>query len=87
MNDKYWQEEIETMPREALQALQLQRLKKTISIASHSPYYGKVFREIGITADDIPQIMETGIDGIALSGTVLRADNPVKEMARLLTLF
>ena len=41
----------------------------------------------GITADDISQIMETGIDGIALSGTVLRADNPVKETARLLTLF
>lgn len=58
MNDKYWQEEIETMPREALQALQLQRLKKTISIASHSPYYGKVFREIGITADDIHSLAD-----------------------------
>lgn len=58
MNDKYWQEEIETMPREALQALQLQRLKKTISIASHSLYYGKVFREIGITADDIHSLAD-----------------------------
>lgn len=58
MNDKYWQEEIETMPREALQALQLQRLKKTISIASHSPYYGKAFREIGITADDIHSLAD-----------------------------
>ena len=58
MNDKYWQEEIETMPREALQALQLQRLKKTISIASHSPYYGKVFRKIGITADDIHSLAD-----------------------------
>lgn len=40
----------------------------------------------GITADDIPQIMDTGVNGIALSGTVLRADNPIEEMARLLAL-
>lgn len=38
----------------------------------------------GITADDIPAIMQTGVTGIALSGTVLRADNPVQEMKRLL---
>lgn len=38
----------------------------------------------GITADDIPDIMATGVTGIALSGTVLRADDPVKEMQRLL---
>lgn len=28
MNNKYWEEEIETMSREKLQELQLQRLKK-----------------------------------------------------------
>lgn len=38
----------------------------------------------GITADDIPAIMRTGVTGIALSGTVLRADNPVEEMKRLI---
>lgn len=38
----------------------------------------------GITAEDIPAIMQTGITGIALSGTVLRADNPAEEMARLI---
>ena len=56
MNDKYWEEEIETMPREALRALQVQRLQKTIRIASHSPYYGRVFQECGITADDIHSV-------------------------------
>lgn len=40
----------------------------------------------GITAEDIPAIMETGVTGIALSGTVLRADNPVEEMAKLLSI-
>ncbi len=38
----------------------------------------------GITAEDIPAIMQTGITGIALSGTVLRAENPAEEMARLI---
>ena len=45
MNNKYWEEEIETMPREQLRELQLQRLKKTVSIAANSPYYKKVFQE------------------------------------------
>ena len=40
----------------------------------------------GITADDIPDIMQTGVTGIALSGTVLRAEDPVAEMKRLLEL-
>ena len=40
----------------------------------------------GITADDIADIMQTGVTGIALSGTVLRADNPAEEMKRLIVL-
>ena len=37
----------------------------------------------GITAEDIPAIMQTGVSGIALSGAVLRAADPVAEMKRL----
>lgn len=37
----------------------------------------------GVTKEDIPAIAETGVVGIALSGTVLRADNPVHEMKEL----
>lgn len=40
----------------------------------------------GITADDIPAIMQTGVTGIALSGTVLNAADPISEMQRLLQL-
>ena len=40
----------------------------------------------GITADDIPDIMKTGVTGIALSGTVLRAEDPIQEMQRLLAI-
>jgi thiamine-phosphate pyrophosphorylase len=38
----------------------------------------------GITAEDIPMIMQTGVTGSALSGAVLNADDPVEEMALLL---
>ncbi|WP_418660900.1 thiamine phosphate synthase [Bacteroides ilei] len=40
----------------------------------------------GITYDDIPSIMETGITGIALSGTILRANDPVAETRRIMAL-
>ena len=37
----------------------------------------------GITINDIPEIMETGVTGIALSGTILRAENPVEETRKI----
>ena len=40
----------------------------------------------GITRQDIPDILRTGVHGIALSGAVLHADNPVKEMQDILNL-
>lgn len=40
----------------------------------------------GITAEDIPSIMQTGVTGIALSGTVLRAKDPISEMQNLIRL-
>lgn len=40
----------------------------------------------GITRTDIPAILQTGVRGIALSGTVLRAEDPVQEMREILTL-
>ena len=34
----------------------------------------------GICKDDISGILDCGIDGIALSGSILRAENPIREM-------
>lgn len=39
----------------------------------------------GITRNDIPDLLATGIDGIAVSGAVLNAPDPVEEMRLLLT--
>lgn len=38
----------------------------------------------GITKGDIPSIMETGVTGIALSGSILKAENPVDETRQIL---
>lgn len=40
----------------------------------------------GITAADIPAVMATGVTGIAVSGAVLSATDPVGEMKRLLNI-
>ncbi len=38
----------------------------------------------GITVEDIPAIMQTGVTGIALSGTMLHAGHPIEEMKRII---
>ena len=40
----------------------------------------------GITKEDIPSLMETGITGIALSGSILRAENHIEEMKKIIKL-
>lgn len=40
----------------------------------------------GITREDIPAILQTGVTGVALSGTILRADNPAEETRRILAI-
>ena len=39
----------------------------------------------GITVDDIPSIMGTGVDGIALSGAVLNAEDPAAMTEKIIT--
>ncbi|MDL2291540.1 phenylacetate--CoA ligase [Bacteroides sp. OttesenSCG-928-F21] len=58
MNTAYWEKEIETMEREKLQELQLERFRKTIERASHSPYYKQLFEEHGITADSVQTLSD-----------------------------
>ena len=38
----------------------------------------------GITADDITDLLQTGVTGIAISGAILRADDPVAAMHNLI---
>ena len=40
----------------------------------------------GVTAEDIPDLKAAGLSGIALSGSILRAQDPVAEMKRVMQL-
>lgn len=66
--------------------LGLEGYRQTVSLMRKAHIDLPIVAIGGITAQDIPDIMQTGVNGIALSGTVLRADNPIKEMQRLLQL-
>jgi len=54
IHDLYEDQEVERLDREALQALQLLRLKKTVATALTTPFYKKRLKDAGITsAEDI----------------------------------
>ncbi len=57
-NSIYFEPEIETMSRQDLQALQLERLKETVKRAAQSPYYQQKFAEMGISPDDIQSLSD-----------------------------
>ena len=54
--NKYWEEELETMPRSGLEKLQLERLKTAFGYAVQSPYYKKLFGELNLTVDSFKHI-------------------------------
>jgi phenylacetate-CoA ligase len=49
----YFEPELETMSRDQLEALQLERLQKTVRHCMNSGFYRNRFKEMGITPDDI----------------------------------
>ena len=52
----YWNQELETLSPQALEALQVERLRWTVAQASRSPFYGKLFAERAITAESIERV-------------------------------
>ncbi len=54
----FFNPEIETMPRHKLEALQTERLKKSITQALNSPFYKEKFGKAGITADTIQSLKD-----------------------------
>lgn len=56
---KYWDEHIETMPREELEKLQLERLKETVKfVYENSPYYKRSFDAAGLKPEDIHELSD-----------------------------
>ena len=88
--ERYYQPEIETMPREQLKALQSERLVKQVKhVWDNVPYYRKKMEEKGVTPDDIK-----GIEDLHKLPFVTKADlreaypyglvgKPLKECVRI----
>jgi phenylacetate-CoA ligase len=56
---KYWQEELETMPRGELEGLQLKSLREELEFAyANSPYYRRSFDAAGVKPGDIKALRD-----------------------------
>lgn len=56
---KYWDEELETLPRPELEKLQLEELKEIVAFAyEHSPHYKRSFDEAGVKPEDIKELKD-----------------------------
>jgi len=54
-----WNEEFETLPREALEALQLKRLRNLVErVYAAVPYYCKKMEEAGVEPTDIKSLAD-----------------------------
>ncbi len=58
-HNKYWNKDIETMPREGLERIQLDRLQSVVERAySKSPFYRELYRKAGVVPDDIQELTD-----------------------------
>ena len=56
---KYWNEALETMPREELEKFQLEKLKEIVRHAyDNAPYYKRTWDEAGVSPDDIHSLKD-----------------------------
>lgn len=53
---EYYNPKEETLSREEIEKLQLERLKQTVRRCMNSPFYKKKFEEMGLTPDDIQSL-------------------------------
>lgn len=53
---QFWEQELETLNRESLQTLQVERLQKTIARAMCSPFYGQLYQQKGLSPDSIRRV-------------------------------
>ena len=57
VNNKYWDEELETLPREELEKRQLEDLREIVKFAyDNAPYYKRSFDEAGVKPEDIKSL-------------------------------
>ena len=59
INNKYWDEELETLPHDQLEARQLEDLKEIVKFAyENAPYYQRSFDAAGVKPEDIKTLKD-----------------------------
>mgnify|MGYP006888075171 CR=1 FL=1 len=59
VNNKYWDEELETLPRPELEKRQLADLQEIVQFAyDHAPYYKRSFDAAGVKPSDIKTLKD-----------------------------
>ena len=59
INNKFWDEELETLPREELEKRQLADLQEIVKFAyENAPYYKRSFDEAGVKPEDIKTLKD-----------------------------
>ncbi len=55
----YWNKDVECMPREKLEALQLERLKKLVKrVYEKVPFYKQAFKDAGVKVEDLQKLSD-----------------------------
>ncbi|MFI3248607.1 MAG: phenylacetate--CoA ligase [Rikenellaceae bacterium] len=86
---QYWEKEIETMSREALNELQLKGLKESLKASLNSSFYKKKYEECGVdintiqTLDDLQKLPFTTKEDLRANYPFGMAAIPIKECVRL----
>ncbi len=86
---EYWQKELETISRQDLEKLQLERLRKTVERVGTVPFYQKIFTENNLSADtvqtleDLKKFPFTTKDDLRSNYPFGMAAIPLKECVRL----
>ncbi len=84
----YWDAKLETLPPEALQELQISRLRETLARAAASPFYNRRLQKAGLAAadlrslDDFRRLPLTTKDDLRAHGKEMLT-RPLTDMVRL----
>ncbi len=73
-----------TTKKDLAPMLGLDGYKRILSLAHNNEIEIPILAIGGITAEDIPKLLELGISGIALSSSILKAENPIKETQKII---
>lgn len=56
LDRKFWNEDVQTMPRDQLRALQDERVAEAVARASEAPFFARRFADAGVDPDDITSV-------------------------------